>query len=267
MQDDSSSAQEGRRETLEDARREIARLRDALDRQAAEREELLSVVSHELRTPVTVIRGYNNLLLSEEVGALSERQREFLEQSNRSCTRLDRFIGDLLAAAGDPRSQQPEPRLASLDPVLEETLASLRPLLDERGIDVDLKVDRDAAEAWFDPVRIEQVLTNLLVNAIRFSQPGTQVSVRTRPQQVAGRPGVEVSVVDTGPGVPEPDRERVFEPYVRAANDERGGGLGLGLAICKRIVDAHEGAIGVDDGPGGGSRFFFRLPVVSEEGC
>jgi signal transduction histidine kinase len=233
---------------------------------APSREELLSVVSHELRTPLTVIRGYNNLLLGEDAGPLTEAQREFLEQSNRSCERLAQFIRDLLSACGDPAAQAPfELRNASIEELLDEVIAFLRPLLDERDLVIEKRLDPDARRAHFDPVRIEQVLCNLLSNALRFSKPGTAVRVGSRSVPDANHRLIEISVVDTGPGVPPADRERVFEPYVRAAHDQRGGGLGLGLAICRRIVDAHGGSIGVGEEPGFGARFSFSLPAADDE--
>ncbi len=251
--------------SLQSARQEIARLRDALSAEIHEREQLLSVVSHELRTPVTVIRGYNNLLLSEEMGPLDANQRDFLEQSNRSCERLNRFIGDLLTACGEASGNVVNLRRASLEKLLVEVIAYLRPLLDERDLCVELRLDPEAIWAHFDPARIEQVVTNLLSNAIRYSKPGTSVCVHTRSIAAANHRFVELAVVDTGPGVAVADQQRIFEPYVRAADDRSGGGLGLGLAICKRIVDAHGGSITVSDEPGWGSRFGFTLAAADPE--
>ncbi len=251
---------------LADARAELAALRQSLADEIHEREQLLSVVSHELRTPVTVIRGYNNLLLSEQTGSLEAQQRDFLEHSNRSCERLNRFIGDLLTACGEA-SGNGLVRLekASLESLLVEVIAYLRPLLDERDLCVELHLDPEATWAHFDPARIEQVLTNLLSNAVRYSKPGTAVSVRSRSIAAANHRFVELAVVDTGPGVASEDQRRIFEPYVRAADDQSSSGLGLGLAICKRIVDAHGGTIAVQDEPGWGSRFSFTLPAADPE--
>jgi len=244
---------------LEETQREIERLRAQISREAAEREHLLRMVTHELSTPVTVIRGYNNLLLTQNPGPLTERQRDFLEQSNRSCERLNRFLGDLFGVAGEGNgSHSVDFQYASLERLLVDVTGLLRPLLEERNVAVELCIDRDASSAYFDPGRIEQVLTNLLTNAIRYSKPGTSVCVRTRLVPVGRNSLIEVSVIDTGPGVAPEDRERIFEPYVRAGDASRGG-LGLGLAICRRIVDAHGGSISVDEEAGCGSCFSFTL--------
>ncbi len=111
------------------------------------------------------------------------------------------------------------------------------------------------------------MLTNLIGNAIKYAQPGGSIEISTRPVTYdAGggeRPGVEVAVADDGPGVLLSDRERIFEAYVRAGEGSRAGGLGLGLAICKRIVDAHGGRIRVTDRENApGARFSFTLPAA-----
>lgn len=250
------------------ANRELAQLRDQLAAEMLEREQLLSVVSHELRTPITVISGYNNLLLSDEVGALNEQQRSFLRESNKSCARLNRFVGDLLAACGETGSPLAiERKGASLEPLVDGLVSFFRPLLDERALELDIDLAPDALLAEFDGVRVEQVVTNLLSNAIRYSKPASAIRVRSHLVVEDGERVIELSVSDTGPGVADENRERIFEPYVRADDARDDGGLGLGLAICKRIVDAHGGRIWVEDDPGGGSRFAFTLPLTNSEVC
>ena len=104
------------------------------------------------------------------------------------------------------------------------------------------------------------MLTNLLGNAIRYARKGSTIGIATRELRVNGRAFVELSVSDEGPGVAPDDRERIFDPYVQAGDESHAGGLGLGLAICKRLVEAHGGTISVSERPGGGSCFAFTLP-------
>ncbi len=237
--------------------REAERLRERLAAEIAEREELVGVVSHELRTPLTVIAGFNKLLLSERVGPLNAEQRRFLAESERSCRRLDAFIGNLIESARQSARLGPlECCDASLEAMVRGVVGFLAPLLEERALRVSLRLAPEAARARFHPLRIEQVLTNLLGNAIRYARQGGSVEVATR--ALTGG-GVEVAVVDDGPGVPPEQRERIFRPWVRGP-EAVDGGLGLGLAICKRIVEAHGGTIAVGEAPGGGSRFAFTLP-------
>ena len=247
------------------ANRELEELRAHVERTAGEREELLTVVSHELRTPITVIAGFNKLLLSEKVGPLTKEQRHFLSESAKSCRRLSAFIGTLIeaarAVAGERTLELVE---TSLSTTIEGVVEFLRPLLEERQQSLELHLDPAAARARFDPMRVEQVITNLIGNALRHGRTRgvIQVSSRAIEAVAADRRYVEVAVSDDGPGVALQDRERIFEPYVRAGDGGGGGGLGLGLAICRRIVEAHGGVISVADAPGGGSRFSFTLPAA-----
>lgn len=249
---------------LHDLHRELAGLRERLRRDAEEREELLTMVSHELRTPVTVISGYNRLLLSGKVGSLSEDQTRFLEESTRSCRRLSAFIGNLLEGSRDYACHGAvEVCETSIEASLDGVVSFLKPLLDERQLSVGLEIAPEASVARFDPVRIDQVLTNLIGNAIKYAPVGGRVEIATRSIDEGGHPRIEVAISDNGPGVAPADRERIFLPYFRGEETNDAQGLGLGLAICKRLVDAHGGRISVGERPGGGSRFSFTLPAPS----
>jgi len=249
------------------ANRELEELHARLERNEGEREELLTVVSHELRTPITVIAGFNKLLLSEKVGPLTREQRHFLSESAKSCSRLSTFIGNLIEAAREVAGGRPMELVeTSLSATIEGVIAFLKPLLDERKQTLELDLDPLAARARFDPMRVEQVLTNLIGNALKHGRVGGTIRVSSRAiGGVAGMDGrfVEVVVSDDGPGIAEGDRERIFEPYVRAGDGSKAGGLGLGLAICRRIVKGHGGVILMTGAPGGGSRFSFTLPAAA----
>jgi signal transduction histidine kinase len=248
---------------LHEARLEMAALRERVRSVADERDELFNLVAHELRTPVTVISGYNKLLLGEDRGALNDEQRNFLIESNKSCKRVDAFIQDLLEAThGGTVEQSLSKGCHSLSGLISGVSSFMRPLLDEKQIRVDLMLGGGAELAHFDPLRIEQVLTNLVGNAIKYSKPQGVIRLESRRLEGAEPGFVEVVVADQGPGIAPADRERVFAPYVRAPGAYVGGGLGLGLAICRRIVDAHGGSISVCEQPGGGSRFSFTLPAA-----
>ena len=239
--------------------REAAALRDRIRHERAARDEILAIVSHELRTPVTVIGGYSRILLREDVGALSPEQRRFLEESSKACRKLDAFIDRLLAGSQVAQGGEViEVHCDSLRPLLEEAAERMRPLFEARRSRILLDVP-DECRARFDPMRVEQVLTNLLDNALKYASPDATVELSVRPVDCGGRAMLEVAVSDDGPGIPPEDRQRVFHAYVRgqAAGPS---GLGLGLALCKRIVEGHGGAISLDDRPGGGCRFAFTLP-------
>lgn len=234
-----------------------------LIRETQQRDELLQVVSHELRTPITVIDGFNRLLLSEAHGPLSEPQRHALEQSRRSCQRLHLFVANLLEKDRLQGGVSP-PRVGAhaLEALFQGVGEFLAPLVSEREQRLEISVDRDAQWARFDPSQIEQVLVNLMGNALKYGPRGG--ILRLEAQRLGGPSGpIEVSVSDQGEGVPHDDRERIFEPYVRREEHARAGGLGLGLAICRRIVESHGGSIGVGEAAEGGSRFAFTLTACA----
>ncbi len=248
---------------LHDANREVIALRERLRIETTEREEILTVVSHELRTPITVIAGFNRLMLAGSVGPLTEKQTHFLEESQKSCQRLNNFVANLLEAARQGACVGPlEVTESSVRPTIESVLELLAPLLREGHVTAVVAIDPTTPRARFDPPRIEQVLTNLIGNALRYAPHDSTIEVGARLATAAGRDFVEISIADAGPGVPARERARIFEPYVQV-EAQRAGGLGLGLAICKRIVEAHGGVIHVEESPDGGSRFVFRLPAAT----
>jgi len=253
---------------LHGANRELVGLRERVRRESHEREQLLTVVSHELRTPVTIINGYNRLLLSEQVGPITDEQQRFLAESSKACHRLDAFIANLLEAGRfGTDGEVLEISHGPLGPVIGGVVEALGPLLEEAGLRMEVELAADADRARFDRLRLDQILTNLVANSIKFSPNGGTIRIETRRLPVsagdAGRDAVEIAVYDEGPGVALPDRERIFEPYTQVGEQSRAGGLGLGLAICKRLVEAHGGSIAVRARRDRGSAFAFTLPLDS----
>jgi len=248
---------------LDRAEKRIAELESELARQGRVRSELVHLVSHELRTPITVISGFTRLLQSDTRGRLNEHQRHFVDECLKACRRLDRFVGDLMeagTAGGTPLAIEIVP--GDLYDTIQAQLESLSPLLDERGMKIELRLAPGLPRFGFDPRRIEQVITNLMTNAIRYGRPKGTVRIATTidvPRFVA------VLVEDDGCGIPENDRERLFAPYVRGDGPTKSDGLGIGLAICRRIIESHGGRISVDAGELGGARFVFTLPIDSAE--
>jgi two-component system sensor histidine kinase KdpD len=229
---------------------------------------LLAVLGHELRTPLTVIAGFADLLLSEQPGPLGPEQRRCLEELRRSCDRLARFADELGAAELRLGATWPvRPERASFAQLADGVAAATKPMLDRRRQTLRVRVAPGAAQGWFDPGRVEQLLQNLIGNASKYGPEEGRVDLEAA--RVAGPHGsvLEVSVTDDGPGIAASDRERVFEPWLRLAPDREPAGLGVGLAICRAIVTAHGGSIRAEAAPGRGARFVFTLPCAPPEGA
>jgi signal transduction histidine kinase len=248
------------------ARERVASLESSLEIQARAHADLIHLLSHELRTPITVISGFTRLLMDPAGDSISDRQLGFLSESLKACRRLNALVNDLLAASPDSGfSFSVEPKPGDLNATIYSMLSSLSPLWAGKQMQVEVDLDPDIPEVHFDSARIEQVLTNLLTNAIRYGRSDGTVRVGSIRCVDPGEPVVEVYVEDDGPGIPVADRVRVFEPYVRRDCGTVDSGLGIGLAICQSIIASHAGSIRVDEGSLGGARFKFRLPIVASE--
>jgi len=250
------------RKELDEARARVSDLEAKLATQARQRTELVHLVSHELRTPITVISGFGRLLQNEAHGSLNKEQTHYIDQCLRACRRLDEFVVDLLEA--QPESGTPlsvEIAEANLHDLIRGRLESLAPVLDERGTRTELDLSARTFRLPFDERRIEQVITNLMSNAIRYGRERGVIRVSTNTARIESTGCVEVAIEDDGPGIPFEDREHLFEPYVRGEGHDDCEGLGIGLAICRRVIASHGGTIRVESGDLGGARFVFALPV------
>jgi signal transduction histidine kinase/CheY-like chemotaxis protein len=223
--------------------------------------DLLANVSHELRTPLTSLKGYAEALSEELLGPLTEAQREALEVSSRNVDRLLYMINELLSYARfDSGRVQIERRALDLGAVARQVVDSA---FAARGPDLNLHlaVEEHLPTVDADGQRIAQVLDNLLTNAIKFTPEGGRVDVRL------WRDGGEVvtEVEDTGIGIPREEQQRIFERFyqVESSSTRKFGGIGLGLAIVRQILDAHGTTIELSSEPGEGSTFRFRLPVAA----
>jgi two-component system, OmpR family, sensor histidine kinase KdpD len=219
------------------------------------RNALLSSVSHDLRTPLGVVTGATSALLEEGPPKDEATRHALLRTAHEEALRLNRLVGNLLdmtrLEAGALKVQKD---IQPLEEVVGAALNRMEDRLKGRAVRTDLPVDLPLVP--LDPVLIEQVLINLLENAVKYSPPGSPIDVSAR---VVGR-DVEVEVADRGPGVATQDAERVFEKFYRVREGE-GGGVGLGLTICRGILSAHGGRIWVEERTSGGAAFRFTLPV------
>lgn len=239
-------------------------MRDITERLAMERmkNEFIAVVSHELRTPLTAIHGALGLLATSQLGTLTERGQRLVEIANKNTDRLVRLVRDLLEMDRlDSGRALMSPQTCNAANLVTQAIESVLTLADASNIHLNAQVMPILLEA--DPDRIIQVLINLLGNAIKFSESGSDVwvSVAAHGEQV------QFEVKDAGPGIPADQLEAVFDRFhqVDASDSRRRGGTGLGLAICRSIVQQHGGRIWATSPPGQGCTFSFTLPAQTPE--
>ncbi len=234
----------------------------ALRRLENVRRDFVANVSHELRTPLTSIKGYVEALLD---GAKDDpvESRRFLEIILKQSDRLNLILEDLLQLSQIESGQVVFKRDAvRLEAVVERTLSMIRPLAEKKGHALHVALPSGLPAVRGDEERLVQVLTNLLDNAVKYTPESGTITIEAQRAEPAGL--VELSVSDTGPGIPEADRPRVFERFYRVdkARSREMGGTGLGLAIVKHIVEGHGGQVWAEGRRPTGSRFVVRLPAA-----
>lgn len=240
------------------------RQRRTLEELDALKNQLLGVAAHDLRSPVAVVKMHAELLRDSLGAGADENQRKSIAAIVGKSAFMLRLIGDVLDFSRIDSGQLAlSARVGDYAGFVEDQVALLGRLGAARGNPVALEAAEALPELAFDPDRMEQVLSNLVGNALKFSPPGAGVTVRIACE------GTEVvtRVVDRGPGIPPEERRRIFDPFVRGSVQPQGAakGTGLGLAISGKIVKAHGGRIGVEETPGGGATFRFSLPLPPRE--
>lgn len=247
------------------SRDEVGQLADAFNRMSAElegverlRRDLVANVSHELKTPISALRAHLENLLDGVERADPETLQVMLAQSER----LSRLVEQLLDLSRLESGDVPlRVRPVALAPLAAQVLSEIEVARPEAGVALEQRVPGELPPVPADRERIHQVLFNLVDNAVRFTPPGGRVTVSAR----ADGDRVRVWVRDTGVGIPPEHLPRLFERFYRAdpARARGDGGTGIGLAICRSVVEAHGGRIWAESRPGGGSTFTFELPAVA----
>src|SRR5437868_2273980 len=242
----------------------------------------LASAAHDLKTPLSILNGYVEMLQSEKLGDLNERQREVLRDMHSNGQRLQRYIQDFLSFSvletGELRMKF---ETGNINACLSEVCRLWSPRFQEKGLALYFLANEKVFEFPFDAPKLERVVSNLLENASKFTPSGGTVwlhaepymwerrssSNRALPQERRRRPlsqpnSVKISVSDTGPGVPPEYHLEIFDDFFRLPSSEKAEGMGLGLAIARRLVQGMGGKIWVESEPGAGCKFSFILPLM-----
>jgi two-component system sensor histidine kinase GlrK len=232
------------------------------------KKDFVSHVSHELKAPLASIRQTFLLLLQQIPGPLTEQQRRLIRLSSNSAERLAAMVGNLLDVSRMEAGTM-EYAIAQTD-----LLPLARSIADEFEIQsndkgVRIRVEANIGDTFVvacDRDRMSQVIGNLFDNALKFSQRGGEIVVKIRELGSGPDRSVVFSVTDSGPGIPDAHKNKVFEKFHQVKHGKKlsGQGVGLGLAICRSIVEGHQGQIWVEDNPAGGSVFCFKLHAAAQ---
>jgi PAS domain S-box-containing protein len=238
---------------------ENARLFHAAEQATRARDEMLGVVAHDLRNPLSTITMAAQMLL--EVGSPERTlERKQLEIMRRAGERMKRLISDLLDAKRiESGGLTVDPRPEDVNTVVTDAVEMLRPLASSSSLQLDAAVSDGLPRVMVDPARVQQVLSNLVGNAIKFTPPGGSITVRA---ELGADGEVCLAVADTGPGIPNEQLPHIFGRFWQGKRTDRRG-VGLGLAIAKAIVEAHRGRIWVESQVGSGTSFYFTVPTVN----
>jgi len=240
----------------------------------------LASAAHDLKTPLSILNGYVELLQSEKLGSLNERQREVLQDMRVSGKRLQQFIQDFLTySALETGGLRMQFQTGNINDCLSEVCRLWSNRFQERGLALYFLANDKVPVFPFDSPKLERVISNLLENAFKFTSPGGTVWLHAEPhmwerrattvpaavgerrrQNITQPNSVKVSVSDTGPGIPAEFHLEVFDDFFRLPSNESQEGMGLGLAIARRLVHGMGGKIWVESEPGAGCKFSFLIP-------
>ena len=229
-------------------------------RLAGIRREFTANVSHELRTPLTAIQWASQTL---EVTAHSdpEATRRFASTINRHARRLSALVEDLLELGRiESKEEHVRPEEVSIRSAMDSVAHTLAPVVEKKGVHLDMEVPEEADHVWADPAALERILINLAENGVNYSSEGSRISVSGALREDGF---IEVSVADQGDGIPPEHLPRIFERFYRvdSARSRENGGTGLGLSIVKHLVQEMGGDVWVESAPGRGSTFRFTIPT------
>ena len=268
---------EAQRQEFEDLLRSFQKLQE----ESRRRTTALAHAAHELKTPLAIMAGYLDLLLSDKLGDLSERQRRILDEMRANASRLQQFIHDFLTySALETGNVSMRFEMADLNGCLQEVCSFWLHRFHQHGVALYFLANEKLKPFPFDNFKVQHIVSNLLDNALKFTPSGGTVWLNAEPhvwerragkstriagerrKQAASVPNsVRISVSDTGCGIAPEFQQEIFEDFTKASHDKNSQGMGLGLSIARRLVQAHGGRIWMESQPGAGTKFSFLIPL------
>ena len=245
------------------ARKEMEALTEALRESDRRKDEFIATLSHELRNPLAPLR--NSLHVLRIAGTSTDRAAAILDVMERQVTHLVRLVDDLLEMSRISRGTfELRRERVELAAIVRHAVDTARPLIEAARHELSVELPRDAMWIDGDPVRVSQILANLLNNAAKYTPPGGRIAVRAE----RGKDQVEIHIIDNGSGISAEALPRLFEMFSRGERARRAdeGGLGIGLALARRLAEMHGGSVGAkSEGHNKGSEFTVRLPLARDQ--
>jgi signal transduction histidine kinase len=269
---------EAQRQEFEDLLQSFQKLQD----ESRRRTTALAHAAHELKTPLAIMAGYLDLLLTgDKLGSLTDRQRRILEDMRANASRLQQFIQDFLTySALETGNVSMRFEMADLNACLSEVCSFWLHRFHQQGVALYFLANDKLRPFPFDNFKVQHIVSNLLDNALKFTPSGGTVWLNAelhtwerrvgksesiagdrRKQPVAVPNSVRISVSDTGVGIAPEFQQEIFEDFTKSSHDKNSQGMGLGLSIARRLVQAHGGKIWMESQPGSGTKFSFLIPL------
>ena len=250
---------------LTNTRRQLEKKTVELNRNIEQKNKMLGMAAHDLRNPLSIIQGFSEVLITDhqQQGNLTEQQLKFIKEINNSSKSMVRIIEDMLdISAIESGIVKIDPEECDVVSLIDRIVSLNRVKAENKGVSLVTDLPEHAIIIKIDPYKFEQVLNNLINNAVHYSHPDTTTTVGI--QENPFEKGILLFVEDQGQGIPEKDQQKLFQPFARLSVKSTAGekSTGLGLAIAKKIIEAHGGTISVDSKVGKGTKFSIRLPVV-----
>lgn len=220
----------------------------------------VSIVSHQLKTPLSAIKGFLEVLISEDLGGINTKQKEYLDDALKNTHRMIRLVKDILDVSQiEEKKMELKPEPSNLETIVKETIQEFSAFAKAKNCTISFESSGQIPLLNIDPLKIKQVITNIIINAIEYNERKGRVEISLKKEQNY----ILFCCKDNGIGIPENEKNKVFTKFYRNAKaiTLTGGGSGLGLFISKAIVEISGGKIWFESKKGQGSTFCFRLPI------
>ena len=241
---------------------------DDIDKLSKVRSDFVSIISHELRTPLTSVKESISLVLDGIAGPVTDDQKKFLSMAKNNIDRLASVVIDVLDFSKlDSGRITMHKKKTNINVLIKDIYESYRGFVEKRDLTFELSLSDKIVATWFDPKRIDQAIRNLLSNAVKFNKDKGKVMISSAKELIEGKEVIKVIVEDTGVGIPKEDISKLFKQFspldTTMTRDYKG--VGIGLAICKRILGYHAGDIWIESKKGIGTKAIFTLPIYKRD--